>query len=409
MAASGAFVAAVGDNKAAAEVHSSDDSDTSEASAEVRGQIAAGEDVREHRVRSRQHGGLMIRRPGKATAAAESQPLCASVSTTVRLYAPPSLGAANEEYVMRGGSLKEPWLMTGVEEKTDVLDTELILRGGYLHSPVLLTGLTCIDGRKFLRVQKSNPDFCLFLTGRYPYQKPLKNARIFEDMRLRAADTQKGILEKHRLAVSGDADEAVLEAKAKMRKICPDKEEISTKRCHKRRRGVMPKYAEVEMNRTESTTWHPVCLMTATSANVSMEATTENLLSLLQIVQTQIDVPDPVGSQPSTPKRSLRRRKSDDHYKKGSPGNRSYWINSKGWVTCHKPGKSTPGSGSGSTDAKRRRFTKAAVAPSKPIQKLHRRSKCKRSGDNRAANRVLKRDGDVSTESFGQESSDGEE
>ena len=191
-------------------------------------------------------------------------------------------------------------------------------------------------------------------------------------------------------------------AKAKMRKICRDKEEISTKRCHKRRRGirVMPKYAPVEMTRSLSSTWSPICLITAKAANVSMEVTTDNLSALFDIVQKQIDVPGTACSQPSTPKRTLRRTKSDDHYKKGSPGSRQYWVHSKGWLHCHKPGKSTPGSGSGSTDPKQRRFTKAAVSPFKHKQKVNRRSMGQPPVDTRTAKRVLARDDDSSTDPF---------
>ena len=171
----------------------------------------------------------------------------------------------------------------------------------------------------------------------------------------------------------------------------------------------MPKYAPVEMTPGLSTTWSPVCLMTAKAANVSMEVTTENLLALFDIVQKQIDVPDTAHSQPSTPKRSLRRTKSDDHYKKGSPESRQYYVQSKGWVVCHKPGKSTPGSGSGSTDAKKRRFTKAAASPCKHKQKVNRRSMGQPPVDTRAAKRVLARDEDSSTDSFGAQSSCDEE
>ena len=204
-----------------------------------------------------------------------------------------------------------------------------------------------------------------------------------------------------------------------MRQVCRDKEEISTKRSHKRRKGikVMPKYAPVDMTRSLSTTpcgslstaWAPLCLMSSKAANVSMEVTTENLSTLFDIVQTQIARTYP-KLQPSTPARSIRRRESDDHYKKGSPGSRQYWVNSKGWVDCHKPPKSTPGSGSGSTDAKRRRFTKANVSSPKRNQKVMRRpSMSQLPGDTSAAERVLARDVDSSTETFGGGNSSGGE
>ena len=91
--------------------------------------------------------------------------------------------------VMRGGSLKEPYLVIGSEDVTAVYPTEFILRGGHLPHPVLLTDLELIDDRRFIHLQKWLPALCVYLTGKSPKVSPLKRTRIFESMRERIKAT----------------------------------------------------------------------------------------------------------------------------------------------------------------------------------------------------------------------------
>ena len=158
MAAVGTFFASSCSNDASDEVHAAADADVTEALAEVRGQIAAEVDVSVHMARTVAHGGSMRRCVGKATAVAQVRR--AAVGASNRVYPSTVIGTVDNEFVLRGGSLKEPMLINGDEEKTGTFDTEFVLRGGHLQSPVLLTGLTCIDGVRFFRLQKTNPEFC---------------------------------------------------------------------------------------------------------------------------------------------------------------------------------------------------------------------------------------------------------
>ena len=126
----------------------------------------------------------------------------------------------------------------------------------------------------------------------------------------------------------------------------------------------MPLYCSVDVN-IGTTTWSPTCLVTPKAQNAAMQASAENVETLFDIVQGQINKPCDGRASVHTPTRKLRRRTSDPYYKRGSPNSREYYVRSKGWVQCKKE-KGTPGSGSGSNDAKlRRRFIVAAAEPTK--------------------------------------------
>ena len=68
--------------------------------------------------------------------------------------------------VLRGGSIKEPLFLDGEERTTVPLEKEFVMRGGCLLKPVLLTDLHIIAEKRFFKVQKWIPAFCLFLTGK---------------------------------------------------------------------------------------------------------------------------------------------------------------------------------------------------------------------------------------------------
>ena len=104
-----------------------------------------------------------------------------------------------------------------------------------------------------------------------------------------------------------------------------------------------------------------MCLLAPGTKNVAMEATTENFTKLFEVVSSQV-VESAIKQLAAvqTPTRKLRRRGSDPKAPWGSPGNRKYYIEGKGWVHKVMKDMPTPGSGSGSSQkcSKNRRFLK---------------------------------------------------
>lgn len=60
--------------------------------------------------------------------------------------------------------------------------TEFVLRGGLLPEPVVLTNLELIGGKPFFRFSHKNTHLCKFLTGRNAYLSPLANTYLGETL-----------------------------------------------------------------------------------------------------------------------------------------------------------------------------------------------------------------------------------
>ena len=58
--------------------------------------------------------------------------------------------------------------------------TEFVLRGGFLPEPVVLTNLELIGGKAFFRYNHKHTHLCKFLTGRNAYLHPLANTYLGE-------------------------------------------------------------------------------------------------------------------------------------------------------------------------------------------------------------------------------------
>lgn len=61
--------------------------------------------------------------------------------------------------------------------------SELVLRGGSLKEPEVLSGLRVVDGKPFLYLQQSNRVLCKFLTGRAACFRPLVTTSVVEELR----------------------------------------------------------------------------------------------------------------------------------------------------------------------------------------------------------------------------------
>ena len=85
--------------------------------------------------------------------------------------------------------------------------------------------------------------------------------------------------------------------------------------------------------------WSPFVLLTPKASNVAMEVTAGNFDVLFDIVQAQIAERDGGTSRAASPKRKMRRRKSDENAPKGSPNSRKEVLRGgEGWLAAVRKG-----------------------------------------------------------------------
>ena len=112
--------------------------------------------------------------------------------------------------------------------------------------------------------------------------------------------------------------------------------------------------------------WAPTCTFAPPPNNAAIEATADNFKALFRIVQSDLAAADPSRK---TPTRSLRRRKSDPFYRKGTPDNRQYYNTGRGqWQSCLKHKEESP---VGKTKTTRKR-QKVAASPKRKGKKESR-------------------------------------
>ena len=99
------------------------------------------------------------------------------------------------------------------------------------------------------------------------------------------------------------------------------------------------------------------------------------------------------STRPPTPRRTVRRRKSDDFAPKGSPTHRLYYIKGKGGRERTQPDATTPGSGSSQGWTDNRKFRRVADPTSGEATTTATRKTRKLKRDSKAA-RVLTGDDD---------------
>ena len=89
--------------------------------------------------------------------------------------------------------------------------------------------------------------------------------------------------------------------------------------------------------------WEPICVLTPTTANVTMEATAENLEALFNIVKCDI-------TNVQSPLRKLRRRPCNTHYSRASSAKMEYVNAGRDlWQLCAKVTPVSPISCSGAS------------------------------------------------------------
>ena len=156
---------------------------------------------------------------------------------------------------------------------------------------------------------------------------------------------------------------------------------------------MLPKYGVVEMN-VGTPPWEPTCVLTPTTANVTMEATAENFEALFNIVKCDL-------TNVQSPLRKLKRRPSNTQYRKGTPGKREYFNAGRNqWQLCEKVTPVSPLSHSG---ALKRPTYKVLELSTSPKRKEGASSMVatggRARGSRRTASRVLEWDDDKFDES----------
>lgn len=179
-----------------------------------------------------------------------------------------------------------------------------------------MTDLEIIDDKKFITLQKWTPALCLFLTGKTPKAFPLARTRIFEAMRIRvkvAVNEMTVALEEAMVGAIPGADKVAADRALSL--LCKDAtcQRVRTTRSHhaSKCKSMLAKYGVVKMN-VGRLPWEPTCVLTPTTANVTMEATAENFEALFNIVKCDL-------TNVRSPLRKLKRRPSNTHYRKATP------------------------------------------------------------------------------------------
>ena len=131
------------------------------------------------------------------------------------------------------------------------------------------------------------PALCLFLTGKTPKTFPLARTRIFEAMRIRVKVTVNEMtvaLEEAMMGVVPGVDKVAADRALSL--VCKDatRQTRRTTRSHHapKCRSMLPKYGVVQMN-VGTPPWARLCVLTPTTANVTMETTAENFEALFNI------------------------------------------------------------------------------------------------------------------------------
>lgn len=114
----------------------------------------------------------------------------------------------------------------------------------------------------------------------------------------------------------------------------------------------LPTCATIDMT-ISGQPWFPTCLIAHKAENVSIEATTENFKMLYEIVNEELAT---LSTMQPMPKRTVRRRKSDEFAPNGSPKHRKYHVKGNGWMERTQPDAMTPDSASSVGWGDRRKF-----------------------------------------------------
>ena len=139
--------------------------------------------------------------------------------------------------------------------------------------------------------------------------------------------------------------------------------------------------------------WFPNWLIADEAENVSVEATAENFKMLYELVNEELAT---LSTMQPTPRRTVRRRKSEEFGPKGSPTRRLYHIKGKGWVERVQPDATTPSSGSSQAWSDTRKFRRVDDPVSDEMTTAAKRKARKLKRGTNAA-RVLTHDDDESS------------
>ena len=218
---------------------------------------------------------------------------------------------------------------------------EIVLRGGYLAKPEVVEGILEVNGKQFWRLSKLDSQLNKFLTPKSLCKQPLVDTSVIERIMHKRNDEwykqleiagQDGGFEpemKH-AACDDNLDALNLDAPPTTpKKEASCRARKSPKGASKSLRHLMPRVATIELERMigSETPWSlSVLLEEPRRQSPAIEVTTENLQTLLDEVEYEINLDDDAEQKP----KRRRTRHEGGLAPCGEPGRRQYFTPSKG-------------------------------------------------------------------------------
>lgn len=249
--------------------------------------------------------------------------------------------------------------MAAAQATLGLLDkTEVVLRGGFLKGPVVVTGLTCVGGRMYLYLSKSNNVLLSNFFSKEPARnRPLAKTLMFERIaELRDAKYKALVKDAHtvavnvpeatgQLVVTDPCDDLGLDAdpvsdlfgEATGPSVAgkPKAKANAKRRVRRKARLSVPPAAELSFNRAGQPDWTFWSLMEPANKAPAIEVTAENLQALFELVDNEISHGGVRRPQHGSSSQGLR------PCPRGPPDRREYCIGSR-WVIKMKKGSGEP-------------------------------------------------------------------
>jgi hypothetical protein len=218
------------------------------------------------------------------------------------------------------------------------LPTELVLRGGLLKGPVVLTGLQIVMEKQFVVLRKTDKILNGFLTGLPASGRPLAHTLIMEKLQQLRNSKGKDLLAELQNPAGEEAGAIVPVVIGEVDDLgldIPVDVVVSVHPVGKRLRGTsiraarsqLPMTAVVSVERPHGSMWQPVLLLDVAHKAPAMECTAANFQALFELVQADLAEGTchrkPYGSDCPLPVAKAPRRYPD--------GSREYWVRNK-WV-----------------------------------------------------------------------------
>lgn len=201
------------------------------------------------------------------------------------------------------GTMAEP-----IAFAVGLLSTELVMRGGFLKKPVLLQGLQCEEGKQFLYLWKNSNELSQCFGNALACKRPLVGTVAFE--KVLAARNAKYTAMMQELLHGGQPDDDEDRPPVDLGLDMDDDELAATagpsggaivpvglaklaasRRTHRALKRQLPKTASVSIDMgSDLPPWTPCLLMEDCKKAAAMEVTPHNLEMLFRLVRQDLDV-----------------------------------------------------------------------------------------------------------------------